>query len=200
MQLEKNRVILGEQAGMIWTWWRGDSLPILSPLPALTVVETTDSPHLMAALMRVPAHEVATLLQEEHRPYVAYLSGVPVAYGWSATNRANFGEGRVNFQVPASNRYLYNFVTFPTWRGLGIYPRLLQAILSRESRIDERFWIIHQLANVASRRGIARAGFRLACHVYFTSNERLVLLPSRDEQRRAQAGATVFNLPLLENG
>jgi GNAT superfamily N-acetyltransferase len=198
MQLEKNSIVLGEQAGLIWTWWRGDPLSMLPPLPMLTVEEAGASTHLMAMLMGTSEHEVKVLLQEGHRPYVAYLSGVPVAYGWSATNHASFGEGRVNLQVPANNRYLYDFVTLPTWRGLGIYPRLLQAILSRESQTDERFWIIHQLANVASQRGIARAGFHIATRVHFTSNDRLVLVSPEGENPRAQAGAVVFGLPLIE--
>jgi hypothetical protein len=28
------------------------------------------------------------------------------------------------------------------------------------------FWIIHHVANIASQRGIARAGFQIACSVY----------------------------------
>jgi GNAT superfamily N-acetyltransferase len=198
MQMKNKEIILGEQAGLLWTWWRGDLLPTLPPLPTLTVAEMMGSTHLMAMLMGISDNDVETLLQEGHRPYVAYLSSIPVAYGWSAINRANFGEGQVHFQIPVNNRYLYDFVTLPTWRGLGIYPRLLQAILRRESREYERFWIIHQLANVASQHGIARAGFRIASHVYFINNDKLALVPPEGEGQRAQAGAALFGLPLLE--
>ncbi len=224
MQLENDRIVLGEQAGLLWTWWRGDPLPTLPPLPTFTVAET-ESSHQMATLMDIPEADVAAMLQEGHRPYVAHLSTGPVGYGWSATNRAAFGEGRVKFRVPATDRYLYYFVTLPAWRGMGIYPRLLQAILNRESRnalvdgrggVDprlntcsggghprpcrqpERFWIVHQLANVASSRGIARAGFRIASKVYFRGNDRLVLVSSAEESRRGRAGAALLGLPLVE--
>src|SRR5262249_35635739 len=45
------------------------------------------------------------------------------------------------------------------WRGLGIYPRLLQAILAREAGEAQRFWIGHVRENRASGRGIVKAGF-----------------------------------------
>lgn len=151
---------------------------------------------MLAALMDVADDDVATTLHEGHHAYIAYISNIPVAYGWSATNRANFGEGRVHFRVSANQRYLYNFVTLPRWRGLGIYPRLLQSILATESSEHERFWIVHQLANTASQRGIARAGFQIASSVHFTENDSLMLVAERTNQR-AQAGAELLGLPLL---
>src|SRR5581483_3811530 len=199
MHLENGKIALGEQAGLLWTWWRGDPLPTLPPLPALTVT-STESSRQMATLMGIPEKEVTAMLQEGHRPYISYLNTGPVAYGWSAINRAAFGEGRVKFCVPTTDRYFYYFVTLPAWRGIGIYPRLLQAILRRESdgRGEDdshpvsppaRFWIVHQLSNVASARGIARAGFRIACKVYFSGYDSLVLLASVEESRRARVGA-----------
>jgi hypothetical protein len=62
----------------------------------------------------------------------------------------------------------------------------------------ERFWIVHQLANVPSARGIARAGFRIASKVYFSGDNRLVLVASAEESRRALVGAELLGLPLLE--
>jgi GNAT superfamily N-acetyltransferase len=184
-----------EQAGLLWTWWKGDLLPELAPLPSLTIT-ATENRHMLATLMGVADDEVATVLREGHYGYIAYMSNIPVAYGWSATNRANFGEGRVNFRVPAHQRYLYNFVTLPKWRGLGIYPRLLQSILVTEGRDNERFWIVHQLTNNASQRGIVRAGFQLASSVYYTENDSLMLV-AEPENQRARAGAELFGLPLF---
>jgi hypothetical protein len=185
-----------KQAGLLWTWWKGDLLSGLAPLPLLTIT-ATENRHMLATLMGVAGDEVATVLREGHCGYIAYMSNIPVAYGWSATNRANFGEGRVNFRVPANQRYLYNFVTLPGWRGLGIYPHLLQSILATESRNNERFWIVHQLTNNASQRGIARAGFQLASNVYFTENDSLIFV-AKPENQRARAGAELFGLPLLQ--
>ncbi len=207
MYLKNDKRILGEQAGLLWTWWRGDPLPTLPLLPTFAVTETESSRH-MATLMATPEAEVTAMLQEGHRPYIAYLNAAPVAYGWSAINRAAFGEGRVKFRVPATDRYLYCFVTLPSWRGMGIYPRLLQAILKRESggrsEVDscsmpspERFWIVHQLSNIPSARGIARAGFHIACKMYFSSTNTLVLVASSQESNRAHSGAELLGLPLI---
>lgn len=56
-------------------------------------------------------------------------------------------------------RYLWNFVTLTAHRGLGIYPRLLDAIVRTESREAERFWIAYAPENHASGSGIRKAGF-----------------------------------------
>jgi GNAT superfamily N-acetyltransferase len=192
--LMQSKIIPCEQAGFLWTWWESDLLPELSPLPLLMIAATEDR-HLLSTLMGVTDDEIATVLCEKHRGYIAYIGTIPVAYGWSASHRASFGEGRVHFQVPANQRYLYNFVTLPQWRGLGIYPRLLQSILATEN--SERFWIVHQFANTASQRGIAKAGFQIASGVYFTKHDSLMLVAEKEYQR-AQAGAELLGLPLLQ--
>lgn len=187
--------MLKEQAGLLWTWWQGDALPALPPLPGLAVVAATDT-ETLANLMEISAAHVLELMQRERRPYLAFLGTHSIAYGWSASGQASFGGGLVTFQIPARNRYLYDFVTLPAWRGQGVYPRLLQAILSQESQEYERFWIIHQLSNVASERGISKAGFTLASKVYFQHDGSLALVPSPDAIERARAGAALLGLPL----
>ncbi|HEY4388184.1 MAG TPA: GNAT family N-acetyltransferase [Ktedonobacteraceae bacterium] len=198
MQLERNQFTLGDQAGFLWTWWKGDPLPPLPPLSDFAAEEATDIPTL-ATLMECAPAEVTKLLQKGHRPYLARLGTVPVAVGWSAIGEAEFGGGRVFFHVPPLNRYLYYFITRPEWRGQGMYPRLLQYILTHESAENERFWIVHQRENIASQRGIARAGFRVASKVYFLNNGKLAFLPPPEEIERARAASTLFGLPLLEN-
>jgi hypothetical protein len=96
------------------------------------------------------------------------------------------------------NRYLHYFITLSEWRGQGIYPRLLQYILRHESDENERFWIIHQLSNVASERGIRKAGFCIASKVYFLDTGKLGLVPPPEEIERAYAGATLLGLPLIK--
>jgi hypothetical protein len=99
--------------------------------------------------------------------------------------------------VPEHNIYLYHFVTLLPWRGRGFYPRLLQEILLREGNACERFWIIHQMVNRASQRGIAKAGFQIANGVFHARGGRLALV-SHADQERAQAGAELLGLPLIE--
>src|SRR2546430_17427734 len=115
----------GKQAGLLWTWWKGDLLPALPPLPGFTVEETINA-DMLSNLMEIPSEEVKRLFQQGHRPYIAHIEALPVAVGWSAIGKAAFGGGRVTFYVPGQNRYLYKFITLPTFRGRGIYPHLLQ--------------------------------------------------------------------------
>lgn len=193
-----NEPSISDLAGLLWTWWKGDSLPILPPLPALTAVESGDV-GLLASLIDTSREDILSHIRRGHHPYIARVGTDPVAYGWSASGKATFGGGLVTFQIPAGNRYLYDFVTLPAWRGRGIYPHLLQAILRRESAEIERFWIIHQSLNVASERGIAKAGFQLACRVYFLqATNTLALAPAQKDGERATAGAKMLGLPFID--
>ncbi len=133
-------------------------MPGIEALPGL-VVRRIDDAELMAALQgRVPEH-MARRFDAGHRAYVAYRDGAPAAWGWVATKTAEIGELGSTFQVPHGERYLWNFVTIAAHRGLGIYPRLLDAIVRAESRDAERFWIAYAPENHASGAGIRRAGF-----------------------------------------
>jgi GNAT superfamily N-acetyltransferase len=127
-------------------------------LPGLSV-EIAGDYQLMAQMAGLNLAEVVGRVRGGHRPYLARLGGAPVAYGWSALSSASIGELGLEFAIPAGNRYLWDFATLPAWRGRGIYPRLLQAILAHEALEAERFWIGHVRGNEASRRGIAKAGF-----------------------------------------
>lgn len=189
---------IGNRAGLLWTWWKGDALPVLPPLPDFSVERAANVEEL-AFLMEAPQDEVLRLIQAGHEPYLARMDIHSVAVGWSATGKAAFGGGLVTFQVPPQNRYLYYFITLPAWRGYGIYPRLLQYILRHECATNERFWIIHQATNLASQRGIEKAGFQLASAVHFLDTEHLGLLTTKANKERALAGATLFGLPLIEN-
>src|SRR5215468_11079068 len=126
-------------SGMAWTWWRGDPLPPLDPLPGLTV-ERAQADTMLAQLNRVPRSEVLSRVWGGHRPYIARADGEPVAYGWVATRAAEFADGRCRFRIASAERYLWDFATLPTWRGRGIYPSLLQAIILAEVAGTERFW------------------------------------------------------------
>jgi len=148
-------------AVVFYSWWRADSSANLTHLPGFDVELAADY-QLLAGLARLDLAEILARVRDRHRPYVARLHGVPVAYGWSAVSRASIGELGLEFAIPAANRYLWDFATLPAWRGIGIYPRLLDAILDRESGEAGRFWIGHVDGNSASMRGIVKAGFGAA--------------------------------------
>jgi GNAT superfamily N-acetyltransferase len=138
---------------------------------------------------------MARRLAGGHRAYVARWDGEPVGSGWNATRDASIGELRLAFALPPGERYLWDFVTLPPWRGRGIYPRLLQAVLAAESAEASRFWIGHDLGNTPSRKGILAAGFTEVVAVHPLSSEQLVFT-LRGPLDRAEAAARLMDVPL----
>jgi len=153
---------------------RNDPMPTLSPLAALEVHHVWDVA-FMAELQQRGGAEIAQRFAEGHRPYVAWHDETPAAFGWVATQTASIGELGATFTIPNGERYLWNFVTLPSHRGLGIYPRLLQAIVAEEAREAERFWIGYAPENHASGSGIANAGFATLAEMSFDANGRPAL-------------------------
>ncbi|HEX7071268.1 MAG TPA: GNAT family N-acetyltransferase [Rhodothermales bacterium] len=137
---------------------RDDPSPALTPLAGLAV-RRVDDPAFMAHLQNRTETEMAQRMAEGHRAYVAWCDGQPAAWGWVATRTATIGELSAAFFVPEGERYLWNFVTVAAFRGRGIYPRLLDAIVRAESVEAERFWIAYAPENHASAAGIHKAGF-----------------------------------------
>lgn len=182
--------------GLLWTWWVTDELPLLPPLPGLHVEAPRESARI-APIIRTPKESIDRDFKSGNQVYLAYLHNNPIAYGWSACHDSMFGQPSVHFHVPAHNLYLHTFVTFSQWRGQGIYPRLLQAILQHHrQRSVERFWIIHQKENTASLRGIAKAGFHIAARVFRSPALGLHLVPYNNDAR-TWAGAELLGLPIL---
>jgi GNAT superfamily N-acetyltransferase len=153
---------------------RDDPTPQLEPLPGL-VVRREGSAAVMAALQGRTEAEMRRRFAAGHRAYVALLDGASAAWGWVATRSADIGELGSTFAIPAGERYLWNFVTLPSHRGLGIYPRLLQAIVRAESRQAERFWIAYAPENHASGAGIRKAGFAALAELSFDAAGRAAL-------------------------
>ncbi|MEO8562176.1 MAG: GNAT family N-acetyltransferase [bacterium] len=135
-----------------------DPFPGFSPLDGLVIRPELDA-DVMSALQHRSADEMHSRFGEGHRAYVAWLHDTPAAFGWIATRQARIGEIDSTFVIPERERYLWNFVTQPTHRGLGIYPRLLDAMVRAESWKVERFWVAYAPENHASGTGIRKAGF-----------------------------------------
>lgn len=180
------------------TWWRGDPLPLLSKLENFSI-DTTDDVQTLARLTDLDPNELQARLQAGHRPYLGYLAGVPVAYGWVATRHAASGELGLDFNLPAHHRYLWDFATLPAWRGRGIYPHLLQAILRCEMSQAAYFWIIYAPENRASGSGIRKAGFSTVGLLSIHRTGRPGLTPQGDEQH-ARRGAILLGVPLRVAG
>jgi GNAT superfamily N-acetyltransferase len=158
-------------------------------------VEASTHVELLSNLMGIPEADLSEQLGFGHRAYLAHLGTLPVAVGWSATGAVALFGGRVTLHVPPNHRYLYGFVTHPDWRGRGIYPQLLQAILRTEEQ--EHFWIMHLLENTSSQRGIDKAGFRVAGRLSFSPTDWLGLIPPPGDSERAQVAEHLLGLPLI---
>ena len=159
---------------------RDDVLPALDQLNGLFVAAEFDAA-VMASLQSLPLRAIESRFEAGHRAYIAMLDGEPAAWGWVATQHASIGELGLSFSVPEGERYLWNFVTRPQFRGRGIYPRLLQEIVRHESATAERFWIVYAPENRASEKGIVAAGFQLAAELSFAATGAVVVRPHGEE-------------------
>lgn len=155
---------------------RDDLVPPQAPLATLRV-HLEMRAETMAALQRRPAEEIAARYAAGHRAYVATLDGESAAWGWVATREATIGETQSSLRLPDDERYLWNFVTHPDYRGRGIYPRLLDAIVREESREAAKFWIVYAPENHASGAGIRKAGFVPVAELSFDATGRPAVAP-----------------------
>ena len=150
---------------------RDDRSPSLLSMPGLVVRRETDA-SLMAELQGKSNDEMARRFAAGHRAYVAFRDGEPAAWGWVATDSAEIGELSSTLRIASGERYLWNFVTRPSHRGLGVYPRLLDEIVRAESGEAERFWIAYAPENHASGAGIRKAGFDVVAELSFDADGR----------------------------
>ena len=179
------------------TWWRGDSVPILSLIPGFRV-EASCNAQRVAQVTRLAPEEVDQRMHTGHQPYLAFVEQTPVGYGWMATQDASIGELGLQFALPETDRYLWDFATLPEWQGYGIYPRLLQHILLQQSPAVERVWIIHAPENSPSGAGMTKAGLLPVGQLSFRSDGGVGLAPF-ESLERAQAGAALLGIPLIES-
>ena len=173
--------------------YRNDSVTYLAPLAGLSVRREQDAA-AMASLQNRSIDEMASRFAAGHRAYVALMDGEPAAWGWVATSTANIGELGASLTLKRDERYLWNFVTLPAYRGLGIYPRLLQAIMGVESAEVERFWIGYAPENHASGAGIRKAGFVTAVEMSFDAHGQPALQAVAADA--ATAASRVLGLPI----
>jgi hypothetical protein len=79
------------------TWWPTDSLLRLPALPGFQAACAFDDDNL-ARLNRIALVEVQEWRQAGHHPYLGFLHGTPVVYGWVATREASMRELRLSFR------------------------------------------------------------------------------------------------------
>ena len=140
-------------------------LPYTQAPAGLRIMVCTDV-ELLAAMGTTTEDDIRNRLANDHVAYVAYMNVQPAAFGWMARRTARIGELNHELLLPAGNRYLWNFRTMSRYRGLGIYPALLQFIIRSERKRAVRFWVIHAPENKSSLSGIIKAGFEYVGRLY----------------------------------
>lgn len=165
---------------MTYTWWRGDDLPPLPPLPEFRCERVADV-SLLADLHRADTAKIEARLEDANTAYVAFVEDKPAGYGWSGAN--SVGVADIFWPIPPASRGLWDFFTLEETRGRGIYPHLLQTILRQEQEEAEKFWLGHRVDNAASQRGIEKAGFHLVNYVVLTPEQQIRLTPRGNRAR-----------------
>ena len=180
--------------GLFYAWWCADSLPDLS-VPSGLTVQLDPPADVLGQLTKLPAEEIAQRFERGNRAVIGRVDGQAAASGWAAAGRVQIGELGLDFRLPPANRYLWDFVTLPAWRGRGLYPALLRAFIEREPAV-ERFWVGHDLDNVASSRGILKTGFKTVGEVYIVDDVGPVFVARGAAAARAPEAAELLGLPL----
>ena len=178
------------------SWWRGDPLPELPPIPEFSARRVTRWAEAQQ-VTGLTEDRVVARYEDGNALYAAFLAGRPAGYGWLARQVGRIDELRLVFALPPGNAYLWDFVTLPEYRGRGVYPRLLQAIIRQEEGIS-RFWIGYEGHNLASGRGIGKAGFRVIGDLVVRAGQ-VTALTLMDRGERGQAVTDIFALPVVED-
>lgn len=99
---------------------------------------------------------------------VAWFNSAVVSYCWVAFQQAKVGEINRIIKLRRNELYLYDAFTLPHYRGKGLFPALLIAILGlARSQGYSRALIFSLRENRPSVIGIEKAGFRLLQSIYF---------------------------------
>jgi GNAT superfamily N-acetyltransferase len=171
------------------TWWRGDPLPELPSLPDFSARRSTDLA-LLRRLTGLSESVLAARFDAGHEIFLALVADEPAGYGWLARRSGGIEELDYSFDLPDGDGYLWDFVTLPAWRGQGVYPHLLQAIVRQEPGV-ERFWIGYEANNQASARGIQKAGFLVIGDLALTDRHVSGFVVARPGER-AEAAVAIF--------
>src|SRR5438309_10835881 len=113
-------------------------------------IEESVNVELLAWVGNSNRKDIISRLANDNIAFIAYLDDMPAAFGWMARGKALIGELAHELILPIGNRYLWNFRTMEAYRGLGIYPALLQYIIGYEANKASRYWIIHAPENTSS--------------------------------------------------
>ena len=151
------------RAGVIWALNLDEpTTPITPRIPATFRLAGLESVSALAEAMGPNASaEILKRFETGRRCYAAWVADKLAAYGWVSFNEEHIGELNLHLTLLPGEAYIWDCATLPAYRQNYLYSALLVYILG-ELRSEKlcRVWIGADLDNVASQRGIARAGFK----------------------------------------
>jgi ribosomal protein S18 acetylase RimI-like enzyme len=150
------------RAGTIWMLDLDEQTPIVRPRVQAEFrrLDMDSMPALASAIGNVTSVEsTAKRLQSGRQCYSAWVDGQLAAYGWVSFTDEDIGELNLRLKLLAGEAYIWDCVTLPAYRQKNLYSALLAHILGElHARQFCRAWIGADLENVASQKGMARAG------------------------------------------
>ena len=118
------------------------------------------APALASATSFITLSEITKRLDAGRQCYVAWVDGQIAAYGWVSFIEEDIGELNLRIKLVSGEAYIWDCVTLPAFREKLLYSALLIYILNElRSHNTCRVWIGADFDNIASQKGIARAGF-----------------------------------------
>ena len=153
------------RAGTIWAFdFDSDqSIPLIKPCIDATFcrVESESMNELAAVMGANSSTQILERFESGRRCYVAQVEAQIAAYGWVSFDEELIGELSLRLRLLPGEAYIWDCATLPAFQRNYLYSVLLTYILGDlQSERLQRVWIGADLNNVASQRGIARAGFR----------------------------------------
>jgi ribosomal protein S18 acetylase RimI-like enzyme len=107
-------------------------------------------------------------LRSGARAFAAWVDGSIACFGWVSSGSERIGELERHIRLPAGEAYVWDCLTLPAYRRLGLYTSLLTHIgRTLQAEGFRRLWIGSALANQPSIRGFEAAGFRPVLRVVY---------------------------------
>jgi hypothetical protein len=96
-----------------------------------------------------------------HRALLRVVDSVLAFRCWLAAGSLRVDELAFDWSIPEGDLCVYDVVTEPDFRGIGLYPAALTWVRANASA-QSRVWVYCEATNTASRRGIGKAAYSCA--------------------------------------
>ena len=149
--------------GTIWLLNLDKEMPAVLPRIHADFCRVTPdlAPALASSTDSLSLTEITKRLESGRQGYAARVEGQVAAYGWVSFEEEDIGELNLRIKLLPGEAYIWDCATLPAFREKLIYSALLIYILD-DLRAQNlcRAWIGADYDNLASQKGMARAGFQ----------------------------------------